>query len=115
MNDFYWAFLNERKYIYWKGYCSKDRNEAIYEIENLVNRYGSITDFHMFTDIEINIKIEIEEQNIYNLYAELASYIALDSYEDLNSKSRNERSILLNITFLKSTGNLKIEVPNVPG
>lgn len=54
MNDFYWAFLNERKYLYWKAFCSKDRNIAIYEIENLVNQHGFITDFHMFSDMEIS-------------------------------------------------------------
>ena len=115
MNDFYWGFLNERKYLYWKAFCNKDRNIAIYEIENVVNQYGFITDFHMFSDIEISIKIEIEEQNIYKLYKDLKTYLDLNDIEVLNSKLKNDRTILLNITFLKSTGNLKIEVPAVPG
>jgi hypothetical protein len=101
--------------MYWKGYSHKDRNIAIYDIENLVNKYGSITDFHMFSDVEINLKIEIEERKIYKLYVELKDYLDLDNFEDLDSESTNDRTILLNITFLKSTGNLKIEVPNVPG
>jgi hypothetical protein len=115
MNDFYWAFLNNREYLYWKGFCRKDRNIAIYEIEKVANTHGFITDFHMFSDMEICIKIEIEEQNIYHLYTDLKNHITLNDYEDVNSRSKKERSILLNITFLKSTGNLKIEVPIVPG
>jgi len=115
MNDFYWAFLNERKFLYWKGFCNKDRNIAIYEIENVVNKYGYILDFHRFSDLEINIKIDIEKQNILKLYTHLKTLIDLDGYDDSNSESKMECSILLNITFLKSTGNLKIEVPAVPG
>jgi len=115
MDDLYWAFLNNNKHLYWKGFCNKDRNIAINEIENIANNYGFITDFHMFSDMEICIKIEIEEQNINKLYADLSNYITLNDYENINSKSKKERSIFLNITFLKSTGNLKIEVPIVPG
>lgn len=101
--------------MYWKGYTHKDRNIAIYEIENLVNKYGSITDFHMFSDMEINLTIEIEEQKINKLYVELRDYLDLDNIGDLNPASTTERSVSLNITFLKSSGNLRIEVPNVPG
>ena len=115
MNDFYWAFINERKYLYWKGFCNKDRNIAIYEIENVINQFGFIIDFHMFSDIEISIKIEIEEQNIYKFYTDLKTCLDLNDFEDLNPKSNYDRTILLNITFSKSTGNLKIEVPAVPG
>ena len=103
------------KNIYWKGFCSKDRNVAIYEIENIVNKYGFITDFRMSSDIEIGIKIEIEEQYICNLYDDLQNYLSIDGYEDLNLQSKKERLIFFNITFLKGTGNLKIEVPAVPG
>lgn len=101
--------------IYWKGFSNKDRNIAIYEIENVVNQYGFIIDFQMFSDLELSIKIEIEEQNIYKLYMDLKTCLDLNVYEDLNSKSKNDRIILLNITFSKSTGNLRIRVPAVPG
>jgi len=115
MNDPYRAFLRKKEYQHWKGFSNKDRNAVINEIENIINRYGFITDFHMFTDMEICIKIETEEQNLYPLYSDLKNQITLNDYIDINSKSKKEHTIFLNITFLNSTGNLKIEVPAVPG
>jgi hypothetical protein len=96
-------------------YTNNDRHIAIYEIENITNQYGFITDFHMFSDVEINIKIEIEEANINNLYTDLKNYMTLSDYEVCHSKSNKECTILLNITFLKSTGDLRNDVPAVPG
>jgi hypothetical protein len=115
MNDNFWQFLRKREYIYWKGFCIKDRNIGIYETESIINQYGFIVDFQMFSDIEIGIKIEIEELKIFKLYTNLKMVIDLCDYTDLNSESNIERTILLNVTFLKSTGNMKIEGPIGPG
>lgn len=115
MNDFFWRFLNTAEYIYWKGFSNKDRNISIFEIEEVVNRYGFITDYHRFSDMEISIKIEIEEQKIDSLYTDLKKYISLNASDDLHLKTNKERLILLNVTFVKSTGDLKNEVPAVPG
>jgi hypothetical protein len=115
MNNSYWYFLNKNEKLYWKGFCSKDRNIAIYEFENIINQHGSITDFHMFSDIEISIRIEAEERNIQKLYADLKNYITLNDFEDLISESHEERIVLLQITFTRATGNLRIEVLPVPG
>lgn len=115
MDDFYWAFLNKNENIHWKGFSNRDRNEAIYEIERIVSQHGFITDHHMFSDMELTLKIEIAELNIQKLYMDLKSYLTMDNYGNLASESKTERSILLNITFVKSTGNLRIEVPAVPG
>lgn len=115
MNDFFWAFLNKNEALHWKGFCNRDRNEAIYEIERIVSQYGFITDHHMFSDMELSLKIEIAEHNVQKLYTGLKSYLTMDDVGNLASESPKERSILLNITFVKSSGNLRIEVPAVPG
>jgi hypothetical protein len=111
----FWAFLNKNKNLYWKGFCNEDRNAAIYKIEDIVNSHGYITDSHMYSDIEICLKIEIEEKKIYNLYNELKSYITINEVNDIKSDSSRDRIVLINITFTQGTGNLKIEVPAVPG
>lgn len=103
------------KPVHWKGYCNQTRNAAIYEIENIVGRYGYITGYQMFSDLEISVTVEIEERKISGFYSALCSYVSLSETKDLNSDSSRERIILLNITFTKGTGNLKIEVPAVPG
>lgn len=103
------------KNIFWTGYCNNERITAISEIEKIVDNHGYITDFKLFSDISLMIKIELEELNIDELYIALKSYIRLNDFEKLNSTSSRERIIFLNITFKKGTGNLAIENPAVPG
>lgn len=101
--------------IFWTGYSNDERHASISTIENVVSKYGDIVDFKFFSDISLTMAIEIEESKIDALYNELATVIKIDKFENLNSISKNERKVYLNITFTKGTGNLTIEVPNVPG
>jgi hypothetical protein len=55
------------------------------------------------------------ESKISKLNDELLDIITIDKYDQYNLTSQIERTIYLNITFTKGTGNLKIEVPSVPG
>jgi shikimate kinase len=113
--EHYWAFLNKERGLYWNGVSHKDRNLAIHELEEIVNRYGFITDYHMFSDMEISFHIEIVEQRIPGLIADLKDLISLEGRGPVNAESEQERSIYLRVTFLKGTGNLEIHVPSVPG
>jgi len=101
--------------IFWTGYSNDERHGGIAKIKNIVSRYGDIVGFRLFSDIAITITIEIEEYNIDNLYKELSGSIGIDKFEYLHSVYKKERTVYLNITFTKSTGNLAIEVPSVPG
>jgi hypothetical protein len=103
------------KSFFWTAYCSKDRVLAISEIQNIINKYGYIVDFKKFSDISIAISIDIEEHNIDKLYGALKEFMNLNEFEKLNSVSKNECKLFINTTFLKGTGNLRIEVPSVPG
>ncbi len=103
------------KNIFWTGFCNQERTAAISDLEKLVNHYGYITDFKLFSDISIAITIELQELNIDKLYNALKKYISLNDAESVNSVSSAERVIYLNITFMKGTGNLKIDIPAVPG
>ena len=114
MNDFRWAFLNKNENLFWKGISRKDRHESISEVEKVINHHGFIIDFHMFSDMEICLRIEVEEQKIKDLYADLRACITLNDFENFDSQSNKERTVFLNITFTTATGNLKIEVPSVP-
>lgn len=115
MPELFWEFSKKSTFLYWKGFCNKDRNTGIYEVERIVNKHGYIIDFQMFSDLEINLKIEIEEQHIGSLYDDLSGCLTLNELQNSSSTSRDDRLILLNITFTQATGNLKIEVPAVPG
>ena len=103
------------KRYFWTGYSNKERNTAIYEIANIIGNYGFVTDSKRFSDLQISMKIEIEEFKIDKLYCELNRYLGLNDFEKLNSTSKNECEIFLNVSFIKGTGNLKIEVPAIPG
>ena len=101
--------------IFWRGYCNNERIIAINDIQKIIGDYGYITDFKQFSDISISIKIELEEQNIDKLFCALKSYMSLDDFESLNSFSNRESLVFLNLTFIKETGDLEIEIPAVPG
>lgn len=101
--------------IFWTGYSNDERLASISTIKNVVSKYGDIVDFKFFSDISLTMAIEIEEFNIDKLYNELANTLSIDKFENLNSVCKKERKVYLNITFAKGTGNLTIEVPNVPG
>lgn len=115
MEKHYWAFLNQQQPLYWKGFCNKDRNEGIFEVERVVSKHGYILDFHMFSDLEINLKIEITEKNLALLFHDLSMVLDLQDTGTAFPETNLERSLFINITFTKSTGELKIEVPSVPG
>ncbi len=101
--------------IFWTGYSNDERHSSMSTIKSIVAKYGDIVDFKLFSDISLSMVIEMEESNIDKLYNELADNIAIDTFEYLNSMSRKERTVYLNVTFTKGTGNLMVEVPAVPG
>lgn len=101
--------------IFWTGFSDDERHAAIHKIQHVVSKYGEVVDVHFFSDISLNLTIEIDELKIDNLYDELTKIIGIQQFRYLNSTSKKERTIYLNITFGKGTGNLKIENPNVQG
>lgn len=101
--------------IFWTGYSNDERHSSMSAIKSIVTRYGNIVDFKLFSDISLTMVIEIEEFKIDKLYEELVNNIGIDKFEFLNSSSRKERTVYLNITFSKGSGNLIIEIPAVPG
>jgi hypothetical protein len=103
------------KNLFWSGVSNDERHTAIDNIKSVVSKYGDLVDVHLFSDISLNMKIEIEECKIDRLYTELTPIILLQHFEYVHSASKKERKIYLNITFSKGTGDLKIKVPLVPG
>ncbi len=101
--------------FFWKGFSGDDRHSAITAIQRVVSEYGDIVDVRSFSDISLSLTIEIEEHKIDRLYDQLTRIIEVERTEKINSTSKKERTLYLNVTFTKGTGNLKIEVPSVPG
>lgn len=101
--------------IFWTGYSNDQRHASINTIKTVATKYGDIVDFKLFSDISLTMTIEVKEINVDKLYNKLADTIGMDKFDYLHSTSKKERTVYLNITFTKSTGNLIIETPAVPG
>ena len=103
------------KNLFWTAYSNEERHSAINTIQRVISKYGNIVDFKHFSDLSLTMTIEIEAFKVDQLHNELRDNMAIDKVEHLNSTSRNEKTIYLNITFIKGTGSHTIEVPAVPG
>jgi hypothetical protein len=101
--------------IFWTAYTNKDRFVAIGEIEAIVGKFGYITDFRRFSDLSISIQMEVAEYHIDALYDTLAACMSLKEFDKLASASGKERVIYLNVNFIKGTGDVRYEIPAVPG
>ncbi len=94
-----------------KGFCGKDRAVGLREVEEIVNNRGFIVDFKMFSDIAISMVVEIEEQKVVALYQALKDYMTMSDLKEEPRHSEKECVVLLNITFTRGSGKMRIEVP----
>ena len=101
--------------LFWAAYSDEDRHAAIHSIQSIVAKHGDIVDAKFFSDISLTLKIEIEARMLRELYEGLSRYTRMDGVEPSKEEGKKERTLFLNITFGKGTGDLKIAVPAVPG
>jgi hypothetical protein len=99
----------------WEIYCKKDRYEGISEIESLVNKYGAITDFHRFSDLSLSLTVDITPSNAHLLFDKLSKEMDIKGKKPLETESKTEGILYISINFALGHGDLKTEVPNVPG
>ncbi len=101
--------------IFWSGYSHKDRIAAVSEIEMVINQYGNITDFKQFSDVSIALQVEIRESRLNDLYHALEKTMGMNEHKDLAVATEVERVLFLHVSFSTGKGELRIEVPLVPG
>ncbi len=106
--------LNEHQ-IFWSGVSGKPRFETIQDLESCINSYGYIEDFKEFSDLDMGLHIEVETKKYLLLLNQIKEVLHLDEPEELPDTSKESQSIMLHVSFLAGTGDLKIEVPGVPG
>ena len=103
-----------QKRIYWNGLSNDDRYTAIHETVSIINKYGTIANFLRFSDLSLGLSIEIEENSAERLYVELKRKINItEVLQDINPLSDASCLILLNLTFIRGTGELEIENPGL--
>ena len=103
------------KRLYWTGYCALPRNEAISRLEIDVNRHGYIVDFKPFSDVSMSLFLEVPENEAEALYRDLSDWMQLDDCDFSECTSQRDIVVLFNLSFAKSTGDLRHVVPDVPG
>ena len=102
----------------WRVFSNQDRIKAIEALKAIISKNdGYIVNFNLFSDLALSLTVEIEERNIIDLYSELESIMQITEAKPshLNDNSKKDWWILMNVSFSKGKGNLKVEIPNVPG
>ncbi len=115
MEENYWKFLKLHDRIFWTAVYKNERMQGLNDLKICIDNYGFIVDFHFFSDLAVSMEIAIEERKVNPLYMALAQLISLSKFKVPDSESAKERTVMLNVTFTKGTGNLKVEVLKVPG
>jgi hypothetical protein len=103
------------KRSYWTGMSTHERTQAMTEITAIVDRHAIILNFQRFSDVSLSLMLEVEECRVRALYEELRSVALVDGLEEEMSDSTRECLVFVNITFADGTGNMQIEVPDIPG
>lgn len=103
------------KRFYWSGINNDERIKAIDQITGLVDDYGIIVNSSRVSDLSFNMAIQIEERKVKDLFDCLKTVMSIDGVNNNLTASKKDCLVLINITFTKGTGDLTIEVPNVPG
>ncbi|MBK6949963.1 MAG: hypothetical protein IPH16_19490 [Haliscomenobacter sp.] len=101
---------------FWTGICRTERQEGINQIRDCIGRYGFLTDSRFFSDLAMSMQIELEERQVPACYSDLAGVIQLSPLPpEQPAESSEECLILLHVAFARGTGNLEIDIPEVPG
>lgn len=101
------------KKFYWSAISNDQRIKSISEISGIIDQYGIILNFQRFSDISLGLMIEMEERKVNQLYDQLKNVILIEGFDSWPTDSTMDCMVLINITFLKGTGDLKIEVPAI--
>ncbi len=97
---------------YWTAICFDERNKSISKISSIIDKYAIIINFQRFSDVSIGLTIEIDEDKIRVLYAQLQNILKIEGYESPETIVKDSY-ISLNIIFTKGSGDLEIEVPAI--
>ncbi|MEM9982064.1 MAG: hypothetical protein AAF734_06180 [Bacteroidota bacterium] len=102
----------------WHIYSHQERNAVINHLKAIISSAdGYIISSNFFSDIAMNLTVEIEERNIKTLHYLLSQEMSISKFDvnTFDQASKKEWWIFLNINFGQGKGDLKINIPNVPG
>ena len=106
------------KKLNWKAVSGGKRIEVIEEVKHLISSNdGYIINFNMFSDLALSLSVEISEDRIEDLHKAMDACLTISELDinALSQQSKKEWVIYLNLSFGAGTGDLRIDVPDVPG
>ncbi len=106
------------KKLNWEIYSNKDRNTVIDAIKaKLLTSETCIINSSMFSDLALSLSVEIEQNKVTALYEALSSIVTISDLDlnNINTNSSKDCLIFINVSFTSGTGDLRIEMPDVPG
>ena len=106
------------KKVNWQAFSNHDRTSLIEEIKSTISANGgAIINFNMFSDLALNLSIEIEARDLIKLHSALSKILRISELDssEIRMESKKEYYLFLNISFTKGKGNLKNLIPEVPG
>jgi len=101
-----------------QGISRKERHSAIDMVQHAIDKAdGFLINYSMFSDIQLNFFIEMEEQKVQLFYKFLTEFCSMDDFDppSLGSSWTKNCKVFLNMSFLKGKGDLRNTIPDVHG
>ena len=106
------------KKLNWNAFSDKPRLEVIDQVKDALSKNGGcIMNFNMFSDLALALSVEVEEDQIIKLHSALGSILKVSDldWKQTIGNSKREWMVFINISFNQGKGNLKADIPAVPG
>ena len=106
------------KKLNWNAFSDKPRLEVIDQVKDALSKNGGcIMNFNMFSDLALALSVEVEEDQIIKLHSALGSILKVSDldWKQTIGNSKREWMVFINISFKQGKGNLKADIPAVPG
>ena len=114
-----WYKINEEvvQHFNWQAISRDNRHQSLeYVKESISQNDGYIIGFQMYSDLAINLTIEMELKDVIFLYRSLSKSLRfLKPASEPSLDSDKDCIVHLNLSFTQGTGNLTQVIPDSPG
>jgi hypothetical protein len=108
--------MQEKKTQTWKLFCQGDRIQVIEQVKSaILTNNGSILHHEMFSDLGMSLTIQVVEEHLPALHAELEDLGEIHPPEARYAASSRgaEWTIFMNVSFASGTGDMEHDIPAV--
>lgn len=99
---------------FWTGITHEGRTQAFSELTDFADQYATILNFQRFSDIMLTMILETEERKLPEMLKKFRTMSDIECDREDFQESDALCNVFLNMTFTEGTGNLRIEIPDIP-